>query len=164
MRLDIASILIEVGNELEFDQPVKVDFTDDGIELEDSPLVKLRFVNAGDLVVANGTLDANVLLQCSRCLNKFPQKMHLEVCEEFAFNAAELNKEKADSEENEIWPIDSDNTIDLTEVIRQNIVLELPMKSVCRPDCGLDKDNSAVEKKIDPRWMKLKELNKGSKF
>jgi uncharacterized protein len=38
-------------------------------------------------------------------------------------------------DEEEIFPIDEHHLVDLTEAIRQNVLLALPMVTLCREDC-----------------------------
>ena len=48
-------------------------------------------------------------------------------------------------EEEDDVSILADNTLDLGEIIRQHIVLHLPLKPLCRPDCpGIEENNPDV--------------------
>ena len=38
-------------------------------------------------------------------------------------------------EDDLVFPIESDNTVDLGEAIRQNMLLSIPMKPLCKADC-----------------------------
>ena len=39
-------------------------------------------------------------------------------------------------EEDEVFPINEHHEVDLTEAIRQNVLLALPMVTLCNPDCA----------------------------
>jgi uncharacterized protein len=39
-------------------------------------------------------------------------------------------------EEDEVLPIDEHHEVDLTEAIRQNVLLAVPMVTLCDPDCA----------------------------
>jgi uncharacterized protein len=88
-------------------------------------VVTLIYTNQGILV--RGKLSARVELVCSRCLKVFPYRLNFNVEQEFLTAA---------SEESEGFTIDNNHILDLGELIRQYILLNLPMKPLCRPDCA----------------------------
>ena len=60
-------------------------------------------------------------------------------------------------DEDVIFPVNDDNKVDISEVIRQELILNMPEKPLCSKDCkGFSEGKK--EKKIDPRLEKLKEL------
>jgi len=60
-----------------------------------------------------------------------------------------------------VYKIDEDGKIDLHEAIRQNIIVDLPMRFICKENCpGITEMKDSKEKEIDPRLEKLKELKK----
>jgi uncharacterized protein len=65
--------------------------------------------------------------ECGRCLEPFKQDLHTEFEENFTFENRPL------SEEELIIP--EDGNIDFEPLIREYLVLEMPYKPVCRPDC-----------------------------
>ena len=64
---------------------------------------------------------------CGRCLVPFKQDLHTEFEENFTFENRPL------SEDELIIP--EDGNIDFEQLIREYLVLEMPYKPVCRPDC-----------------------------
>lgn len=68
--------------------------------------------------------------ECGRCLKHYLYPVELS-----------FNTEFADSVDDAEWPIDK-NIIDLAEPTRQEILLRLPMKSLCTPDCKGILDNT----------------------
>ena len=76
-------------------------------------------------------------------------------------------------EEPDSFIIDEHHILDLKEAIRQNALLAVPMKPLCRADCAglcqicgkdLNKGNCDCAKdNIDPRWSKLIELSSAGK-
>jgi uncharacterized protein len=94
--------------------------------------VKLTRISQGILVEAK--LDAELKLQCSRCLNVFSCPINLDVEEEFLSRPGS-GSTASPEEESQGFTIDSDNILDLDELIRQYVLLNLPMKPLCRPDC-----------------------------
>ena len=65
--------------------------------------------------------------ECGRCLEPFKQDLYAEFEENFTFENKPL------SEEEQIIP--EDGNIDFEPLIREYLMLEMPSKPVCRPDC-----------------------------
>ncbi|MFH1087380.1 MAG: DUF177 domain-containing protein [Chloroflexota bacterium] len=80
-------------------------------------------------IIATAALTTRVSLSCSRCLEQFNDVLKFTFQEEFLPDIAPFQDEE------ESFGISPDNLLDLSEAIRQNIVLNLPMKPLCRPDC-----------------------------
>jgi Predicted metal-binding, possibly nucleic acid-binding protein len=113
----------------------------------------------GDIMHLDAQVEAKLLLQCSRCIEDFIHLVNVEVHEKFTNNFD-------DKDDNLIF-IEGDS-IDITEIIENNIFLALPIKKLCSENCkGLcqkcginlnyhscDCDNEV----IDPRLAKLKDL------
>jgi len=97
--------------------------------------VRMRRVNQGLLV--DGLVDITLELTCTRCLKQFEQVMHLPF-EELFYPTIDVVTGIAlpPSEEEDAFPIDDHHLIDLTEAIRQRVLLELPMVTLCKEDCA----------------------------
>jgi len=103
---------------------------------------KLIRINQGVLVQCK--LNAEVKLVCSRCLDAFSCPISFTAEEEF-LPMSDVSDDSALSSlrQSEEFAIDDKNIIDLGELIRQYVLLNLPMKPLCRPDCvGIRKENS----------------------
>ena len=89
----------------------------------------------------------------------------VEVSEEFLpFGSPELDDEILDWDSVSLFPILEDR-IDLSELVRQNILAAYPYKPLCRPDCpGIDYDRDAEEEEtssegeVDPRLLPLLQI------
>tara|TARA_B100001989_G_scaffold253245_1_gene239214 strand:+ start:49713 stop:50291 length:579 start_codon:yes stop_codon:yes gene_type:complete len=106
---------------------------------------------------------------CSRCLAPTKESLHVEMSGMF--------RPRADGEFDE--PEDpsvflyANEEVDFSPVIRESIVLQLPLNPVCKEDCaGLCADCGAnlnettcqcEEEKIDPRWEALRAIRDASK-
>jgi uncharacterized protein len=116
-----------------------------------------------------GTVTADVLFECTRCLE--PVAKHLEVPFESVFvdsayepNAKELEATDAALDESLV----EGGEIDLKEVVREQILLAVPIQIFCREDCkglcpkcgaNLNLVNcNCSDDEIDPRWAALKSL------
>lgn len=80
-------------------------------------------------------IDYRVRLQCSRCLELFEKTYHEK--ESFVFREGEekLRKEKSLSEEDIYTYFYATEEVDLSPLIRDMIILSIPMKPLCRKDC-----------------------------
>lgn len=124
-----------------------------GTEIE----VELTLVPFEGGVQAEGTVTAPWVGTCRRCAEPVSGLLRITVRERFADDPL------AGSSDEELYPI-SDDTIDLTPLVRDAVVLELPMAPLCREDCaglcprcGANRNEAecgCVAPK-DPRWANL---------
>ncbi len=129
--------------------------------------VKLTRTNRSILVQAK--LRVSAKFECSRCLKEVEQLLKINIEEEF-FPTLDVVTGKAVAlpEEPGVFTIDENHMLDMTEAVRQYLLLALPMKPLCRPDCagicpdcGQDLNEGACgcrTNEIDPRWAKLAQL------
>jgi uncharacterized protein len=96
---------------------------------------RLHRTNQG--ILADGTVTAPVRLQCDRCLEPFTTTVTFPLLEQF-YPTIDVNTGVAlpAIEDEMVFPIDQNHLLDLREAIRQNLLLALPMQSVCREDCA----------------------------
>lgn len=85
---------------------------------------RVRLTKLPDEILARLDGEATLSLLCDRCLEEFDLPVSLGESEEFAADPAE-----------EQWPIERDGKIDLTEPIRQLLILEQPTHPLCSPAC-----------------------------
>ncbi|GAC1398949.1 MAG: hypothetical protein NVS4B12_17630 [Ktedonobacteraceae bacterium] len=97
--------------------------------------VRIRRINQGLLV--DGWVDVPLELTCTRCLKQFERPMHLPFEERF-YPTIDIvtGMPLPPTEEEDVFPIDDHHLIDLTEAIRQSVLLELPMVTLCQEDCA----------------------------
>ena len=78
------------------------------------------------------------LLECSRCLKKFNSRLAATIDEEYSKSMPpdpKIGKVIELKEEDFVYPIEKDNTLDLDEMIRQNLLLSVPIKVLCSENC-----------------------------
>ena len=105
---------------------------------------KIMLVRSGQGILVLGKLTAELELICSRCLNAFLCPISFTIEEEF------LSTVDVSSglplflpQESDGFTIDSNHMLDLGKLICQYVLLNLPMKPLCRPDCaGIKEMNS----------------------
>ena len=140
MKIDLTELLRRVGNEADIEEEEKINFPEDGLTLIRPVKVKLHLVNTGNSVQVDGALATEAELECARCLKRFKAPLVAKVTEGYSRNPPKPGGKKGEEielrEEDYIYPIENDNTIDLGETIRQNLLLALPIKPLCRPDCN----------------------------
>jgi uncharacterized protein len=138
--IDAASLLKEpVG----FSQTYDISgMLGDDIEGSIEGTAKVTHITRGALVRCE--LCAEVKLICSRCLEAFLCPIGF-IAEEQFLPVADVSDDSAlsSSERSEQFTIDDRNILDLGELVRQYVLLNLPMKPLCRPDCpGIKEENS----------------------
>jgi uncharacterized protein len=143
---------IVIEKESFFDGTETVDFLQN-IKFDGS----IRLIN--EVFNLSGIATTKLLLTCSRCLNKFPFDIKMDINEELSTNAI--------NEDSEIISIKNDN-IDIYEIIENNLVIHMPVKRLCNEECkGLCQqcgtnlncgECSCDSINVDPRLAKLKDL------
>lgn len=127
-----------------------------------SPLnVKGNAYYDGEVVTLVGTITTAVKMQCSRCLNEVSYPISIEFEDEFS---------KLDPTE-EGYLISEEETIDLTDMVTDNLILSMPVKVNCDenckglcPKCGKNLNKGLCDctsDDVDPRLEVLKNLFKG---
>jgi len=115
-----------------------------GEEVEAFVEGKAKVIRISRGVLVQCKLNVEVKLICSRCLNTFLCPISFTAEEEF-LPISDLPGDLALSspEQSEGFTINNKNILDLSELIRQYVLLNLPMKPLCRPDCpGIKEANS----------------------
>lgn len=123
-------------------------------------------------VCLTGSVRTVADLVCGACLEWFQQPLEVELREEFYRPAP--GEQEAAAPERELSagdflaPLEPGDVIDVTEVVRQNVLLALPLAPRCRADCqglcprcGADRNRvrcSCAEDDIDPRLAPLGDL------
>lgn len=115
-----------------------------GEEVEGFVEGKVKVIRISKGVFVQCKLNAEVKLICSRCLDAFLCPISFSAEEEF-LPISDVSDDLATSslEQSEEFTIDDKNILDLGELIRQYVLLNLPVKPLCRPDCpGMKEANS----------------------
>jgi uncharacterized metal-binding protein YceD (DUF177 family) len=123
--------------------------------------LRLRLESVMEGVLVSGELDVPVEGSCARCLEPVEDTLELDVQELFAYSGSTT---EATSEEDEVRRVDGD-FLDLEPMVRDAVVLSLPLAPVCSEDCsGLcvdcgqrldDLPPDHTHEVIDPRWAGL---------
>lgn len=100
----------------------------------------VSFTHTSRGLTVSGSGSADVSLECMRCLDQYCEYVRFTIEEELHPEPGFAHRRGADGfEECGEVRIAPDHTLDLGEIIRQHIVLHLPLKPLCRTDCpGLE--------------------------
>jgi uncharacterized protein len=119
-------------------------------------VIDARFESVMDGVLVTAEVRLRVSAECGRCLD--PVELHL------AAPVQELYAYEADPEDDEGLTVSGD-ALDLEPVVRDAVVLALPLNPLCDPDCqGLcatcgarlaDVEPGHRHDEVDPRWAAL---------
>jgi len=97
----------------------------------------VRFQRTNQGILATGDFETTVQMQCVRCIDTFEQPIHIDFSELYMPTVEVLTGHPLPHvNEEEAFPIDAHHHLDLAEMIRQQIVLALPMQPLCREDCA----------------------------
>jgi uncharacterized protein len=80
--------------------------------------------NLGEEILANIKVNTEIKQICSRCAKDYDQNINLRYNQIYKFNPDE-----------DSFLITADKKIDLWPSIRQEIIINTPMKPLCKPDC-----------------------------
>src|ERR1700712_879727 len=123
--------------------------------------LRLRLESVMEGVLVSGELDVPIEGSCARCLEPFDDTLELDVQELYAYEGSTTVET---SEEDEVRRVEGDY-LDLEPLVRDTVVLSLPLAPVCSPDCrglcvdcgqrldDLPADHS--HEVVDPRWAGL---------
>ena len=128
--------------------------------------VRMRHINQGLLV--DGWVDITLEFECTRCLKTFEQALHVPFEEHF-FPTVDVvtGVPLPPSDEEDVFPIDEHHLVDLTEAIRQQVWLNIPMVTLCKEECAglcsqcghdLNLGPCDCEPEVDSRFSVLKTL------
>ena len=144
-----------------------------GIAESDQPSIvegPIRMMHTNQGVFVQGELTGKTQLACARCLEPVPVdfEVHLEEVFVPTVDMATGKSLRPDEEDQALW-IDEHHILDLTEVLRQDVLLELPVHVLCKqncrglcPDCGTNLNTATCNcgPDVDPRWASLTDLLK----
>jgi uncharacterized protein len=171
MKINIKDLVSEF-TEFTFTVPVaEFDFSPEEAILKEAVHVDVKVEKLRKDILLQGNVKGQLELECSRCLNHFL----VPVNESFQLIFQPFSP-RTTEEEIELVKQDldvafyKDDIIDLTEIVREQILLSIPMIAVCDqscrglcPHCGQNlnqKTCQCVTETIDPRWHKLQDMAK----
>ena len=168
MKLDLTEIALTPGKRIsyEIDEP---GFGDSQIDfISENPIKgNLTFSNTHGLIYVKGNFNTTIKVECGRCLEYFDMPIGKEIEEVLPVTGETDDENYVDDAD---FPIFVNYILDLTELIRQYILVEIPIQPLCNESCkgicigcGVNLNNSECkcEKKDthNPFEKLLKEFN-----
>ncbi|HUT32784.1 MAG TPA: DUF177 domain-containing protein [Planctomycetota bacterium] len=119
--------------------PRELDLTAERVEFRDPVQVAVTVTRLQEDVLAEGKANTTAHAECSRCLEDVPLELHGEFEALYVPDTGRFAKRMDHPDfagTGQRVNFYSEQTIDLADEIRQCVLLELPMKPLCRPDCA----------------------------
>ena len=171
MRYNVAQLLKESTGQIR-QHTLREDISQ--LDPDLTPLTTLdgsaQMLRTADGVLVMAKLHTTLELTCVRCLEKFSYPLNFKLEEEFRptidiVTGATL---PLTADDDTATRIDEHHELDLAEVVRQDLLLNIPQNPICRskclglcPNCGKNWNEGLCDCKhdeIDPRWQALAEL------
>lgn len=114
-----------------------------------------------------GGADASVEVSCARCLRPVQTPVHADFAEQFYATIGVVHGEPLPQAPRDAKIIGADFRIDLTPLLREELILATPLAPLCRPDCkglcercgrDLNLEPHGHEEPTDERWARLQQL------
>ena len=148
-ELAIGVLNVSQGSEVEFD---------------------LRLESVMEGVLVTGTALVTVTGECSRCLEPLAYDLEVDLQELFEYPDTDSRGREIEADfTEEDMPKVQDDLLDLESLLRDAVVLALPVQPLCKSDClglcvecgqNLNEQPEHVHDLVDPRWSALADLTK----
>jgi uncharacterized protein len=130
-------------------------YTSDGADL----LLDLRLESVVEGVLATGRVSGSLVADCVRCLDPVEVEVDADFQELFYYDLDDLSTEEREEAVGVV-----EELLDVEALVRDALVLELPLQPLCEPDCpglcsecgaALAEDPDHQHDAVDPRWAAL---------
>jgi len=167
-KIDVTKLLEHPGKDLDVSGRLSLapaTLGDERIDFSTPFSFSVKLTNAGGGIVVRGEIGGSADLKCSRCLDVFKHDIEIDIDEEASIRSD-------DDEPKEGFQVE-DSELDLAPMIYENVIVELPMRPLCRDDCSglcsrcgknLNVEPHVHEEvQVDERLAPLKEFFKDQK-
>ena len=153
-------------------QPDELGSLDERVRLAEPASVKGQVRRAGPGVFVNGHIETRARVACDRCLKDVELPVSADFNLQYIPGSVYESSEVAELTEEEMSvSVFDGEAIDVDEIVKEQILLAVPTRMLCRedckgicPECGIDKNTGECDcgtNEIDPRWAALKNLTGG---
>ncbi|HEY0386746.1 MAG TPA: DUF177 domain-containing protein [Pyrinomonadaceae bacterium] len=150
-------------------EPEELILDEERARLIEAPQVRGSASLSGNEVHLRGQVTARAEVDCDRCLKAIEAPIETEFDVTYIPASAYAAHETAELQEADLLlSVYEGDEIDVDEIVREQILLALPARALCReeckglcPVCGSDRNLNGCEceeKETDPRWSALKDL------
>jgi uncharacterized protein len=169
MRIELENLEGSKGDFAHVYQPADLNPIDERISLTEQAIVTGKVRLAGNEVFVNGHVDTRANVECDRCLQPIETPVNADFALEYISGSEYESGSTAELTEAEMSvSVFDGNAIDVDEIVKEQVVLAVPTRMLCRedckgicPECGSDRntgDCSCTKDDIDPRWAALKNI------
>lgn len=149
------------------ESPASIGITDELVCL--GPIeVDITVIRAENQFHLKGKVTVLVEMECSRCLAKFKEWIHADFEVLISLTYQRLMDRIPKWNEEFVFLAPETHTVDISQLVREVILLSVPIKPLCREDCkglcprcgqDLNEGNCRCDLMgIDPRWATLGKL------
>ena len=129
MALDVSRALKNPGQVYPFQATLQIEpmeVLSDPVHFEDIAVEGEFFCTGENRVSLRAKADARAVSRCCRCLERVETPVHAEIDAVYA--------KTPDPDDPDLYAFEA-NAIELTDAVRDALLLELPMQFFCKPDC-----------------------------
>jgi uncharacterized protein len=172
MQYNVAQLMKErTGATRTYPLRENIQHLDPELNVLDELVGSVKLLRLRDGVLVTGELRTRIELTCDRCLAPIAAPIQFTLAEEFQPTLDIVSGEDLEMlTDDDANLIDAHHILDLSEVIRQHIVVSQPMHPLCKadckglcPHCGQNWNEGLCQcptDNVDPRWAKLLELQR----
>jgi uncharacterized protein len=147
----------------------EIDLGSEGADLSQDVLLKADVRSTLGITTVEGTVKTQAEIACTRCLEAIVVPLRFDFVSRFvgADSFGTPGEHELHGEDLDYNAIEGEQ-IDLTEIVREQLLLNMPQQVFCREDCrGLCEkcaanrnliDCKCENDEFDPRWAALKDL------
>ena len=169
MELNLKDIP-EGSSQIEFKETaeeLELEYSD--VRFHGSVITRADLVKGEDLLVADGLVLFEITTACCRCLESVHKSIEADFRIVFQKGTLQAFGRAKDDLDDGLKIIDPDAlTVDFGKIVREAVLLALPMKLLCSEDCkglcpicggNLNENPCDCERRVvDPRWSQLAKL------
>ncbi len=170
MKIEVDNLSGKGGEFFHAYEPEEIVLDEDHARLTSPPQMHARITRRGQEITLRGSITARAEVDCDRCLKtiEVPVDANFEAAYISATSDAPIEDAELQDADLSVAVFDGE-TIDIDELVREQVLLALPLRALCTneckglcPVCGADKNTDSAcaceETEIDPRWAALKNL------
>jgi len=155
------------GSEFSFSVPATdLELEIEGFKFSEPIEVELTATKSGDEIVFQGKVSTLIEAECARCLELFEKRISSKM--QFVVQFMDVGGPEDTGDDDFVVLPKTTEDYDISDRVRETIILELPYKPLCKADCkGLcpmcgadlnETDCGCTQDKTDERWDALREL------
>jgi uncharacterized protein len=153
-------------------QPDELGSFDERVSLATPVKVTGKVRLAGTEVFVIGHIETLAQVECDRCLKPIELPVNVDFDLQYITGGAYESSGAAELTEDKMSvSVFDGEAIDVDEIVKEQVLLAVPTRMLCRPDCkgicpdcGIDKNTGDCDcgaNEVDPRWAALKNLTGG---